>query len=150
MTNYRLAPAALALTGALALTALHPAVAAPVHGSTAALKAAVPNAATEVQWRRHHRGGRDAGAFVAGAATGLIVGGALAAAASQPRYGYYEPGYVYEPAPRYYAPAPTYYYDDSYAYEPRPVYRAPRGVGSSSVGCRGSSTGTVGLDPTAC
>ena len=140
---------ALALAGALAVAGAQSVAAAPVLGNTAALQQAAPSQTTDVQWRRHGHGGRGAGAFVAGAATGLIVGGALAAA-SQPRYGYYEPGYVYEPAPRYYAPAPTYY-EDSYAYEPPPVYRAPRrGVGSSSVGCRGSSTGTVGLDATAC
>jgi hypothetical protein len=60
---------------------------------------------------RRDRGGDQAVAAIAGG----LLGYALGAATSQPRY--------YAPPPRYYAPAPTYYAPRYYA---PPVYYAPR------------------------
>jgi len=86
-TNFRRAMA-FGLAGAMALAA--PAIAGPVPSSTASVKAAAPDHAVDVRWRR-------GGGVAAGLAVGAVAGAAIAAATA-PRYGgyYYDyPAYTY-------------------------------------------------------
>ena len=107
------------IAGALALSTVAPAAAAPVLTLAAAVRDAVPDRVTEVRWRR-------GGAVAAGVIGGLALGAAIAA--SRPYYGaryYYGPGYR----------APPYYYYGSYGppavYEPYSYrYYAPPGYPS--------------------
>ncbi|MBV9346808.1 MAG: hypothetical protein JO245_02415 [Pseudolabrys sp.] len=91
------------------------------------------------------RGGHTAAAVAGGFVAGAVVGSAVANANNGyyygPSYGYYEPGYAYEPAYGYgygYEPAPAYSgYDYGYAYEPAPTYsygRTWRGRTRSDTG----------------
>jgi len=80
----------------------------------------------------HHRHGGYNGAYIGLGLGALALGGALAYAATQPRY--YEPPPVYyapPPAPGYYVqPAPTYYYaPPTYTYSDAP-YEQPRHWGN--------------------
>jgi hypothetical protein len=109
--------------GAVMLSAVLPAAAAPVMTSTATLRAAAPDQTVDVRWR--HRGG----AVVGGLAAGLAIG-AIAAAAARPRY-YYEPGYAY--AEPYYAPPEVVYEAPPVYYAPAPRYYAPRSYGPGPV-----------------
>ena len=70
-----------------------------------AIKRTGPADVQTVQWRRRHRG------YGAGFATGVIIGGALAAPYYYPPGPYY-PGPYYYPAPPYYGPP----YSDAVAY----------------------------------
>jgi hypothetical protein len=99
---------ALGISGALAIAAASPSVAAPVPSNSAAVKAAAPAAVTDVRYFRHR--GFGPGAVVGGLALGL-AGAALAAPY------YYGPGYAYDYGPDYYGYdyAPGYY---SYGYGP--------------------------------
>jgi hypothetical protein len=99
-------PAAiLGLAAAMALSVATPAAAAPVLTNTTAVKAAVPDDATQVRWRGRGRGHWAPG-VVGGLAAGALIGGAIAASP------YYHGGYyAYDP---YY----TYPYAGAYAYSP--------------------------------
>jgi hypothetical protein len=103
---------ALSLAGALALSAATPSFAASMPTNTAAVKAAVPGATTDVRWHGGWGWGPAvgvgiglgfAGAYYGGYGygcpyyyDGYYCGGPYA-------YGYgYEPGYAYAPGPYYY------------------------------------------------
>jgi hypothetical protein len=89
MRRFTKCAAALALSGALAVTAATPSQAR--HGRNAAL--------------------------IGGLAAGALIGAAAANASSGYYYGpgyYYEPDYAYEPAPVYVAPEPVYVVPRSY------------------------------------
>ena len=116
--SFRNGALALGLVSGLALATALPAQSAPVTSSGAPLlKQSLPSDITTVQHRRHggrryygHRHG--GGAAVAGVAAGIV--GLGIAAATAPRYYYYDEPYAY-----YYDAPPAYY-------APRPYYRAPR------------------------
>ncbi|HEX2216907.1 MAG TPA: hypothetical protein VHG27_09510 [Xanthobacteraceae bacterium] len=112
--------AALTLGGALALSAVSPASAAPVTSNALALKAGTTDHVTDVRYRgrRYHRGYRyhPGGAAIAGLAAGVI--GLAAAGALAPRYHYYEP-YYHEPY-AYYGGSPYVY--SYHGYAPRGYY----------------------------
>jgi hypothetical protein len=110
------------MAGAMMVSAILPASAAPVMTSAAGLAAAAPDQTIDVRWR--HRGG----AVFGGLAAGLAIG-AIAAGAARPRY-YYEPGYAYEP---YYAPPAVVYEPPPTYYAPAPTYYAPRSYGPGPV-----------------
>ena len=101
---------ALALATAMDIAAVASASAAPM-GISPKATVATPSAVSDVQYRYrrgyrgYRRGGYGWGAPALGAAVGLGVLGAAAAAASTPYYGGYGYGY---PA---YGPPPGYYYD---------------------------------------
>lgn len=99
MNTFKTSAIALGMASALALVAI-PASAGPLMPNQAAVKAAAPDQATDVQWRRH-RGWGPAVGIGAGIAAGALIGSAVA---SRPYYG----GYYYE-EPVYATP---------YAYEP--------------------------------
>jgi hypothetical protein len=115
---------ALAIAGAMAIGVASPAWAAPVLSNTAAVKAAVPAATTDV---RYYRNGyrNNGGLIIGGLALGVIgavaaqgyyrdraYGGPYGYAEAPYRGGYgYGPGYGYAPA---YAPA--YRYAPAYGY----------------------------------
>jgi len=110
---------ALGLAGTLALGAAGPSLAASVPANTAAVKAAAPDATTEVRWR----GGWGWGP---GIGIGLGLGFAGAALASPYYYGgygcpYYGYGYSCG-GPYAYGYGPAYGYGAAYAYAPGPYY----------------------------
>jgi hypothetical protein len=125
-TTLRTKAVAIGVTAALTMTVLSPAFAAPVLSSTATLKTAAPERATDVRYRRGYGGG----AAFAGLALGLI--GAAAAASAYRGYGYYGGGpyygspYGYAPYGYGYAPAPVYGYAPGYAYRGYYGYRHHR------------------------
>lgn len=114
---------AAAMIGAVAVGWAPAAWAGPVSTSMTAFKQATVSDVTEVRYYRRGYYGRR---VYPGAAIGLGVVGAAAAAAAVgsgyyygPRYGYYGPGYGY------YAPAPGYgYYAAPYPYA-YPRYYSP-------------------------
>src|SRR3954453_20999830 len=99
---------AMCIAGGLMVTS--PSQAAPVMGSTTAVKVATTDHVTDVQWRgRGWRGGwrgygwrRGGAPWVAGAVLGGLALGAAAAASPY----YYDAPYAYDYA---YAPGPYYY-----------------------------------------
>jgi len=96
---------ALGIAGAIALATSSQA--APVLSSTAGLKAAVSDHATEVRWRR--------GGVAAGIAAGVLAGAVIGAATAPYYYGGYGyPGYAYS-YPAYGYPPSAY---GAYAYSP--------------------------------
>jgi len=103
--TFALAAAAVAL----------PANAAPL-GKLDSLKNSASPAATNVQWRHHHRG-RNVAIGLGALGAGLVVGSAIAnqnAYYGDPYYGYQQPyGYTYG----YAAPAYGYGYEPSYPYQ---------------------------------
>jgi hypothetical protein len=133
-----------AVGAALAVAAALPASAAPLAGQTASLNSAVPDLATDVQWRGRggggglrfgggwggyrggwggYRGGwgyrsggyRGWGPAALGAA--IFTGAAIAATTPYYGYGYSYPAYSYD-YPAYYAPSYSYVYPAPYAYSP--------------------------------
>lgn len=116
MTRFKkgCAVAALSLAFPLAMISAGNALpAAASHALSAPMATTTADGVTQVRWRgrggyHHHRGWGGGGVGI-GIASGLLLGGALAAGAAQPYYG--GPGYYYGPR---YAPAPVY--DDSEAY----------------------------------
>jgi hypothetical protein len=107
---------ALGVAGALALAATTPSFAASVPTNTAAVKAAVPGATTDVHWRG--RGGW----WGPGIGIGLGLGFAGAALAAPYYYGGYGCPYYYN---GYYCGGPYAYgysYGPAYAYAPGPYY----------------------------
>lgn len=93
------------VAGVLTISAAAPSFAAAVPASSAAVKSIAAGNVVDVHWRRH------GGAVFGGVAAGLALG-AIAGAAARP----------------YYAPGPTYYYDEpAYVYDgdPAPYYAPP-------------------------
>ena len=107
LTRMRISALALGVAG-MVLAASQPAAAAPVATNTAALKAAAPDATTDVQYRRYRRNW-------VGPAIGLGIIGAGIAAATAPRYYYYDEPYAYY-APRAFYAEPRALYADPYPY----------------------------------
>ena len=131
-TSGKRSSVAVLTAGAMMLSAVLPVSAAPVMTSAAGLKAVAPDQTVDVRWR-----GRGGGAVIGGLAAGLAIG-AIAAAASRPRYyapayGYAEP--YYAPPPVAYAPPPTVYYEPAPAYyaAPAPTYYAPESFAPGPV-----------------
>jgi hypothetical protein len=131
-------PAALGLAAAMTLSVAMPAAAAPVLTNTTALKAAVPDDATQVRWRG--RGWRGHGwrghAWVPGAAAGLAAGALIGGAIAASPYYAYDPYYSYGAYP--YAGATTFGafpYGGAYSYHGG--YRGEECVGDyDSAGVR--------------
>ena len=120
--------------GALALVAgasSMPANAAPLGQNAASLKNSASQAATNVQWRRHHHGRNLAiglGAFGAGVIAGSVI-------ANNQGY-YYDAPYGYGPS---YGYAPAYGYAQApYGYEQPYGYAQPYGYTYSSNGNQAS------------
>jgi hypothetical protein len=117
---------ACSLTAAFMAGEIGQAAAAPMPTNVATMKAATPEATTQVHWR-----GRGFGWGIGGLAAGAIIGGAIAGGSP---YGYYGGGPYYGgygyPGPGYgYGYAPAYYgggYGPGYGYHPyyrpRPYY----------------------------
>src|SRR5262249_59434626 len=104
MINARQWGIAAVLASAMALSAGTPSLAGSIPSGTLGVKAAAPDNAIDVRWRR-------GGGVAAGIAAGALLGAGIAATTAPgyyPSYGYY-PGYGY----------------GAYAYDAAPVYGGP-------------------------
>jgi hypothetical protein len=115
--------AALALAGALSLSAMGPSFASPLPTAVAAVGQAKNNQIIDVRW--HGRGyGYGHGYWAGGVAAGLIAGGLIGAAAAPYYYG--DPySYGPPPYPVYGPPPPVYYAPPPVVYEPPPAANGP-------------------------
>lgn len=88
--------AAALLAGASVL----PASAAPLGANFDSLKSSAPAVSENVQWRRHHRGGRNLAIGLGALGAGVVIGSAIANQGYyEEPYGYYEQPYGYYQAP---------------------------------------------------